>query len=113
MQMRQCIEQSFSSVCEYRGWQLHALHCRTNHAHVVVSADASIERVVHDLKAYATRALRRDGLADATQPVWASHASMRYLFTEIDVAAAVEYTLESQGADLPGTRVWEDHRRGD
>ena len=55
---RSLIEKAIRDVCDYRGWQLYAINVRTNHVHVVVSADETPERVMKDFKAYATRRLR-------------------------------------------------------
>ena len=100
---RTIIERSFAETCGYRGWQLLAVHCRTNHVHAVVSAMRPPEMVMHDLKAYATRSLRRANRFEARQPVWASHGSTRYLWTERDVGSACMYTIDGQGLELPGS----------
>lgn len=111
---RACIEQSLRDTCEFRGWILHAVHCRTNHWHAVVSSTAPVDRVTHDLKAYATRSLRRRGLVAPEQPVWARSASMRRITSERALAAVVHYTFNAQGEDLDGTiaklmrDVWDD-----
>ena len=111
---RACVEDSFLATCMHRGWTLHAVHCRTNHTHVVLTSDASIEQTAHSLKSYATRALRQAGLVGPRQPVWARSASMKTLTSDRAVASAVNYTLNAQGADLGGTYakrtrdLWED-----
>jgi len=35
---REVVETTIRSVCRYRGWTLHAVNCRSNHVHVVLSA---------------------------------------------------------------------------
>ncbi len=100
---RKIIERSFAETCSYRGWQLLAVHCRTNHVHAVASAMRPPEGVMHDLKTYATRALRAAGRFEPRQPVWASHGSTRYLWNEHDVSAACTYTIDGQGMPLPGS----------
>ncbi len=109
--VRRCIEESFVESCEYRGWHLLAVHCRTNHLHCVLSApDVGTAEVLHRLKSRATRALREHGLVSEEQAVWSRHGSTRPLWNDEDVAAAVEYTLNHQGEDLPGTNVWRERR---
>jgi len=103
---RRIIEASFQATCAFRGWELLAVHCRTNHVHAVVAARESPSRVMHDLKSRATHALREEGVVAGGQPVWASHGSTQYLWNESDVAAAVEYSMEAQGGHLPGTGEW-------
>lgn len=82
-----------------------ACHCRSNHLHLVVATEDDSDRLLHDIKAYATRELRKRGLAERGQPVWARHGSTRSLFSDEDVASAATYTLDGQGVDLPGTQA--------
>src|SRR5262245_27663630 len=35
---REAVEAQIAETCRHRGWHLHAVNCRTNHVHVVVSA---------------------------------------------------------------------------
>ncbi|GAB5406445.1 MAG: hypothetical protein Aurels2KO_46760 [Aureliella sp.] len=35
---RRQVEAQISETCEHRGWPLHAVNCRSNHVHAVVSA---------------------------------------------------------------------------
>lgn len=86
--------------CEYRGWTLHAVHVRSNHIHVVVTADATPERVMNDLKSYGSRRLNEAGFDTKDRKRWTRHGSTRYLWTEDDVHAAVEYTLDRQGTPM-------------
>lgn len=53
-----------------------------------------------DFKAYASRRLkeRLQEVADCKR--WAQHGSTRYLWTEEEVAAAVEYVLNGQGEPM-------------
>ena len=90
-------------VCAYRKWYLHAQNVRTNHAHVIVTAEHSAERTLADLKAYTTRRLRETGLVGAKSPVWSFHGSTPHLFTPEDIARAKRYVLEDQGEPLPMT----------
>lgn len=100
---REIVRAAIVGVCLYRGWSLHALNVRTNHLHAVVSAAAPPESVMHDFKAYATRALRQKGrAADGASP-WTAGGSTRYLWKARDVETACHYVLEGQGPDLLGT----------
>ena len=91
-------ERAFRETCAYRKWKLRAVNVRTNHVHVVTTANETADRVMRDLKAYATRALRQHGLVAQTQRVWATHGSTRMLFTPDGVQRACIYTEEQQGA---------------
>jgi len=97
---RTAIQNTIREVCRHRGWALWASHVRTTHVHVVVSADATPEKVMNDFKAYATRRLRENKLAGAEQKVWTHHGSTRYLNNSESVDAACRYVIDEQGAVL-------------
>ncbi len=59
---REIVKNAIHEVCLYRKWLMHAVHVRTTHVHVVVSANQKPERVMRDFKAYSTRALNSAGL---------------------------------------------------
>src|ERR1700733_9375120 len=48
---------SLREACSCRGWTLLAAHVRTNHVHVVTTANCKPEQVMTALKAYGSRAL--------------------------------------------------------
>ena len=83
--------------CKARGWTLHAVSVRTNHAHAVVSCDVTPQTAMSQLKAWATRRLRERGLHDAGAPVWTEGGSRRYIWTREGLRHAVEYVMEYQG----------------
>ena len=61
--MRSVIEAAIADVCQHREWTLLALNVRLEHVHAVVVAEGvAPERVVNDVKAYATRRMREQGL---------------------------------------------------
>lgn len=99
--MRGVIEDTIEQHCGYRGWHLFSYNVRTNHVHTVVSAAGDPSRMLADLKAYLTRALRRDGAIGDRKRVWATGGSKRYLFTDEAVRRACEYVYLAQGPDLP------------
>ena len=99
---RGTVESAVREVCDHRRWALHALNVRTNHVHVVFgigSTDPS--RALNDLKAYATRSLRREGLWCERHSPWADRGSKRYLWNHRSLGLAVDYVLNGQGDDLP------------
>lgn len=84
----------------YRGWTLHALHVRTTHVHVVVSARIEPETIMGQLKSWSSRRLREAGLALEDAKIWTPHGSTKYLWEGVGLAAAKRYVLEMQGAPL-------------
>lgn len=98
---RWIVENAIREVCAARGYPLRAIAVRTNHAHVVVNNCGKPERMMDSHKAYSTRALRRAGLIGNDNKPWSRHGSTRYLWTEEDIAQAVEYVVNGQGGELP------------
>jgi REP element-mobilizing transposase RayT len=80
-----------------RGWDLLAIHVRSNHIHIVVSADRDPARIMSDVKSRISRALTTAGFDDADRRRWTRHGSTKHLFREEDVEAALRYVLEKQG----------------
>ena len=97
------VEQTIRDHCRIRGWQLHAVNARTNHVHIVVTADRDPDDVMNQFKAWCSRKLSdAAGLVGAV----ATKAGRRRWFTEggdkelIDseeyLANAIKYVLERQ-----------------
>jgi len=80
-----------------RGWDLLAAHVRANHVHVVVVAEVAPERIMNDLKSYASRFLNRLELDTPDRKRWARHGSTRWLADADRVVAAIRYVVEKQG----------------
>ena len=55
---RRIVEETIARHCEIRRWQLLTVACRTNHVHVVLSADANPKTIMDQLKAWCTRRLK-------------------------------------------------------
>jgi len=99
-QRRFVVDATIQEVCNHRHWRLHALNVRTTHAHIVVSASHTPERVMNDFKAYATRRMREAGVLSQDIEPWSYHGSTRYLNTDNSFARAVQYVLHEQGDQL-------------
>jgi REP element-mobilizing transposase RayT len=100
---RAIIDQTIRRHCEIRDWQRHALNVRSNHVHVVVTADCDADEVMNQLKAWCSRKLSDSiGLMDQV----AKKAGRRRWFTEAGnkesikddayFCNAVKYVLERQ-----------------
>lgn len=76
---RAIIEQTIVNHCHIRSWTLHAVKARTNHVHVVVTADCDPDEVMKQFKAWCSRKL--SDAAGLTRPV-ATRAGRRHWFTE-------------------------------
>jgi REP element-mobilizing transposase RayT len=100
---RRQVEETIAKHCAIRGWHLHAVNCRTNHVHVVVTAAAPPATVREQLKAWCTRRLKerqRAASADPEQPVrahwWTERGSLRWLNDEASLAEAIRYVRDFQ-----------------
>ena len=60
---RRLVEKTIQEHCAIRSWHLHAVSCRTNHVHVVVTAPVSPQTVRNQFKAWCTRYLKEHQLA--------------------------------------------------
>jgi REP element-mobilizing transposase RayT len=84
-------------LAEGKQWRLWALHVRSNHVHVVVTADRDPGRLMSDMKARASRDLNRLESDQAERMRWTRHGSTRHLFEWSAVEEKVRYTLDEQG----------------
>jgi len=82
----------------HQNWTLLAAHVRSNHVHGVVETESKPERVMNDLKSYASRCLNQANLDDHTRKRWARHGSTRWLWAREHISAAIRYAIDGQGA---------------
>lgn len=94
---REVVLASVRERCLQHNWSLLAAHVRTTHVHIVVQAEARPERVMNDLKSYASRCLNRMGLVGPARKRWVRHGSTRWLWKRENVSAAIRYVVDEQG----------------
>jgi REP element-mobilizing transposase RayT len=103
-EQRQIVEEQVAETCRYRGWTLHAVNCRSNHVHVVLTAARHPDEVRTQLKAWCTRRLKeferkcRTELDDSgiRENWWAERGSQRYINDEESLEAAILYVRDGQ-----------------
>ena len=101
-EQREVVKNTIERHCEIRGWNLRAVNCRSNHLHIVVSADRSPNDIRKQFKAWCTRHLKqmeRDrGKAekDVRQNWWAERGSCRHIGDENSLESAMYYVDELQ-----------------
>jgi REP element-mobilizing transposase RayT len=102
---REIVEATIAEHCRIRRWALHAVNCRTNHLHVVVTAPDHHPDVVREqFKAWCTRRLKEHARPDRPQTAgtfprekwWAERGSRRYLGDQASLEAAILYVRDSQ-----------------
>ena len=83
-----------------RGWHLHAVSCRSNHVHVVLSAEVNPVDMRDQFKAWCTRKLkerqRREGQQRIRKKWWTERGSQRYIADEDGLEATILYVIEAQ-----------------
>jgi REP element-mobilizing transposase RayT/type II secretory pathway pseudopilin PulG len=97
---RGTVLQAIQNVCAHRGWWLFAAHVRATHVHVIVQAGDPPEKVMNDLKIYASRRLNEAGLDEFGCKRWVRHGSTRYLWDQKDLEGAIHYVLHEQGETM-------------
>jgi REP element-mobilizing transposase RayT len=98
-EQRQAVEAQIAETCAHRGWTLHVVNCRSNHVHAVVTADvANPKKIRIDLKAWATRILKKK-FDSGRENWWAERGSIRYLNSDDDLEAATLYVRDGQDID--------------
>ena len=101
---RVAVEAAIVTHSHVRGWHLHALQCRLQHVHVVVTAvDRHPADVMTQLKSWCTRALKKIADSRGAAPRtrwWTEGGSKRRIFHEGDLASVVAYVKECQGVPI-------------
>ncbi len=93
---RLAVELQIAETCQHRGWHLYTANCRSNHIHVVVSAgDTRPKKIRADLKAWATRCLK-EKCRVSRDNCWAERGSIRFIYDEDSLEAAVTYVRDGQ-----------------
>ena len=102
-QQRHLVETTITEHCRFRGWDLRAVNCRSNHLHVVVTADRSAKEVRNQFKAWCTRKLKElqnarghAGDSRIRDKWWAERGSGRYIGDEDSLEAVILYVMEGQ-----------------
>jgi REP element-mobilizing transposase RayT len=97
---REVVLAALRERCLQQRWKLLAAHVRTNHVHAVVEAETGPERVMNDLKSYASRCLNQEGMDEPARKRWARHGSTRWLWKPEHVSAAIRYVVDEQGEPM-------------
>lgn len=104
-EQRKLVEKTIEDHCRIRGWELHAVNCRTNHVHVVVSANRDPKEVRDQFKAWGTRKLKEleqsrqkamGVVGQIRQKWWTERGSGRYLGDDASLEGAIRYVRDGQ-----------------
>ena len=92
---RQIVEQTIRDHCRFRGWTLHAVNVRSNHVHVVVSAEIHPDKVMQQFKAWCSRRLN-EATEIPPEKWWAIHGSTKWINEPPYLEEAIRYVIEGQ-----------------
>lgn len=96
-EQRQIVDRTIREVCEFRQWRIHALNVRTNHVHLVLSADKHPDDVMNQLKAWCSRRLNELAPSHGSKHKWwTTHGSTKWLFEQDYFHNAVNYVINLQ-----------------
>jgi REP element-mobilizing transposase RayT len=100
-EQRKIVLDAILEVCKFRGWLGYAVHVRRNHIHAVIDGADEPERMMHDFKSYATRAIKKhiDQHAE-TRNFWTRHGSTKYIWTQEMLASVMNYVKYEQGQTM-------------
>lgn len=87
-----CLEHS-----QIRGWTIHAISARSNHIHLVVTADVAPSKIRDQLKANATRVLRQDPDPMTNTKIWTRGGDIEIVDGgENNLERVITYICEAQ-----------------
>jgi REP element-mobilizing transposase RayT len=93
---RRLVEQTITDHCVVRNWLLHAVNCRSNNVHVVVTAPGRpIELPREQFKSWCTRRLKAAS-GTARENWWTDRGWDEYVDDDRALAEVIEYVLDGQ-----------------
>lgn len=104
LEQRRILEATILRHCEIRGWALHAQNARSNHVHVVVTANRDADEVLNQFKAWCSKRLSdalglaygQRGLKAGRRKWFTEHGSTPAIFDEEYFENAVRYVKFGQ-----------------
>ena len=93
---REAVEAVCRKHAVIRNWFLHAVSARSNHIHVVVTADAEPKKVRDQFKANATRALQSCSEPVMNDKVWTRGGDIEIVDGEDGLERVLTYVLAVQ-----------------
>ena len=96
---REIVENTIADHCRIRKWELHAVNCRTNHVHVIVSAELAPEGIRDQFKAWCTRKLKahsRERREKLRKNWWTEGGSRIFIGDRESIELVIRYVLECQ-----------------
>jgi hypothetical protein len=96
-QQRQIVENTIRQHCQIRNWLLHAVNCRTNHVHAVVTCNRKIQEPRIQFKAWCTRRLKeKEPALKSRDNLWTDRGWDLFVDDDECLGRVVAYVLEGQ-----------------
>jgi len=96
-EQRQCVNAEIERLSTVRRWRLWSTNARSNHVHVVVTANRYHGAKVRDqMKANATGALRRRWRAFQDRPIWTRGGDWKCINDEDELEQVILYVRDVQ-----------------
>jgi REP element-mobilizing transposase RayT len=104
LEQRRLVEKTIRDHCAIRHWTLHAVNCRTNHVHALVTAPRrDIEIPREQFKAWCTRKLkeleRALGIEKVRDNWWTERGWDEHIDDEPGLVSVMSYIREGQDSD--------------
>ena len=96
---REIVENTIADHWRIRKWELHAVNCRTNHVHVIVSAELAPEGIRDQFKAWCTRKLKANSrvrVENVRKNWWTEGGSQSFIGDQESLELVIRYVLECQ-----------------
>src|SRR3990167_1196317 len=97
---RKIVLTAITAACKQYQWRLYAIHVRSNHVHLTVKADINSDRIATQLKARATRLLKKQKIFSEERIIWSRGCSKKPIWSPEDLYFTSEYTIERQGKKM-------------
>ncbi len=97
---RKIVMAGIKEACKQYQWRLYAIHVRSNHVHLTVKADINSDRIATQLKARATRALKKQKAFSKERVIWSRGCSKKPIWSPEALYFTSEYTIEEQGKKM-------------
>ena|SRR3990167_2574289 len=88
---------SIISTCKHYQWRLFAIRVRSNHVHLIVQSPVTPEKIMIQLKSYASRALNDFTNTKISKKHWTRHGSTRYIWSFKFLYPVIRYVIDEQG----------------
>ena len=99
-EQRRIVLNAILHICQHFDWHVFAAHVLSNHVHIIVKADCNPEHVMTQIKACATRSLKKHHAAEERHKNWSRHGSTKYIYKREDFNWIMRYVIDEQGSKV-------------